>query len=222
MSSLMAESADILAAFMDADSWMISEALRADGAWALGLVAMLLGGGIILAIYRLVPLIDRHLERTVMVGTYLVIAAVICVEVFRRFVLNQQAPWSTTLPPYLFLIMTWVGCAYNVRLKTHLSFIEFRMNMPRWAQMGCLFMDAVLWLGMAWVVIVTTARTTANSAANFQILLGTDNIQQWWFMIAVPISFTMLAARVMENLLDDLSNFRNGRKLIAPAVIGGD
>ena len=222
MSSLMAESAEILAALFANDSWMLSEALKAEGAWPVGLAAVLLGGALVLLLYRLVPFIDRHLERTVMVGTYLVIAGVICVEVFRRFVLNQQAPWSTTLPPYLFLIMTWVGCAYNVRLRTHLSFVEFRMNMPRAGQFACLLLDAVLWLGIAWVVVVTTARTTANSAANFQILLGTDDVQQWWFMIAVPISFVMLAARVMENLIDDLSNFRHGRPMITPAVIGGD
>ena len=118
--------------------------------------------------------------------------------------------------------MTWVGCAYNVKLRSHLSFSEFRANMPRPLQFACLTLDALLWIGFAWIVVVTTTRTTANSAANFQILLGTDDVQQWWFMIAVPISFIMLAARVMENLAEDMRNFRSGEPLVTPAVIGGD
>ena len=35
-----------------------------------------------------------------MVWSYLIISAIIFVEVFRRFVLSEQAPWSTTLPPF--------------------------------------------------------------------------------------------------------------------------
>ena len=118
--------------------------------------------------------------------------------------------------------MTWVGCSYNVKLRTHLAFAEFRTAMPRKGQMACLTMDAVLWIGFAWVVLVTSSRLVANSASNFQIMLGTDNILQWWFLISVPISFLMLVGRVIENWLTDLKNFREGNTLIEQAVIGAD
>ncbi|MEL6127021.1 MAG: TRAP transporter small permease subunit, partial [Pseudomonadota bacterium] len=181
-----------------------------------------LGGMIIYGIYRAVPFVERHFERTVMVWSYLAIAAIIFVEVFRRFVLNQQAPWSTTLPPFLFLIMTWFGCSYNVRLRTHLAFSEFRMNMPRNGQMLCLTLDAVLWFVFCVIVVVTSTRVAVNSAANFQILLGTDNVLQWWFLATVPLAFIMMAGRVIENYADDLSRYRGGRPLVEQAVIGGD
>lgn len=149
-------------------------------------------------------------------------AGIIFVEVFRRFVLSQQAPWSTTLPPFLFLIMTWFGCSFNVKLRTHLAFAEFRMAMPRAGQMACLVLDALLWIGFSWVVVVTSTKVAANSAANFQIMLGTDNVMQWWFLLSVPLAFTTLVARVIENLLADIANFRHGNTLITQAVIGGD
>ncbi len=222
MDSTFAEIGAILAAFASDDAWEISEAMRGSGAWVLGLIFTLVGGALVLVVYRLVPLIDRHFERTVMVWSYLIIAAIIFVEVFRRFVLSQQAPWSTTLPPFLFLIMTWFGCAYNVRLRTHLSFAEFRTKLPPFGQLLCLIMDAFLWLAFCWIVIVTSAKVTANSASNFQILLGTDNVLQWWFLISVPLAFLLMAARVLENLLEDLRNYRSGEPLIKQAVIGGD
>ncbi|MEM8842739.1 MAG: TRAP transporter small permease subunit [Pseudomonadota bacterium] len=222
MLSLLAEAGDVFASFLSDDAWAMREALRTPGAWIAGLIITIVGALALLGVYRLAPVLDRNLDRTIMVVSYLAIAGIISVEVFRRFVLNEQAPWSTTLPPFLFLIMTWFGCAYNVRLRTHLAFSEFRTNLPRTGQILCLCLDAVLWLGFCWIVIVTSARLTANSAANFQILLGTDDVLQWWFLISVPIAFVLMAARVIENLIEDIGNYRSGKTLIKQAVIGGE
>jgi len=94
--------------------------------------------------------------------------------------------------------------------------------MPRTGQMACLMLDAVLWFIFAVIVLVTTMRATALSASNFQIVLGTDNIMQWWFLITVPMSFVLMVARVFENLLEDVANYRSGDPMIKQAVIGGD
>jgi TRAP-type C4-dicarboxylate transport system permease small subunit len=213
---------DILSALASGDSWMLSEAMRHPAVWPLGLVLMLTAAALLLVVYRFIPWVEQNFEKTVMVVSYLAIGGIIFVEVFRRFVLSQQAPWSTTLPPFLFLIMTWFGCTYNVKLRTHLAFAEFRAAMGRSGQMACLMLDALLWTGFSWIVVVTSTRVVANSASNFQIMLGTDNVMQWWFLISVPLAFTMLVARVLENMIIDLRNFRTGQPLIKQAVIGGD
>ncbi|WP_435311094.1 TRAP transporter small permease [Primorskyibacter sedentarius] len=222
MPTITSDIAEIIRAVLSNDAWMISESLKTNAAWVLGGIATLFGGAFFLLLYRYIPWIERKLESTVMVSTYLLIGAIIFVEVFRRFVLNMQAPWSTTLPPFLFLIMTWAGCAYNVKLRSHLAFAEFRVNMPRGLQFLCLTLDAVLWIGFSWIVIVTSTQVAANSAANFQILLGTDNVLQWWFLVSVPLSFLLIAARAMENWLEDLKNLRDGGEMIAPMAIGAD
>lgn len=213
---------EIVSALAARDSWMLSEALDNPATWPLGLVAMLVAALLILQLYKLIPWLDENLDASVMVISYLAIGGIIFVEVIRRFVFEQQSSWSTTLPPFLFLIMTWFGCSYNVKLRTHLAFAEFRGALPRGGQIACLVLDAVLWLGLAWVVVVTSLRVVANSASNFQIMLGTDNVMQWWFLLSVPLAFTMLAARVLENLLEDMKNYRSGATLIRPGAIGGE
>ena len=120
------------------------------------------------------------------------------------------------------MIMAWFGAAYNVRLRTHLSFSEFRSRMPRTGQFACLLLDAVLWFLFAVIVMVTTARVAALSASNFQIVLGTDNTLQWWFLITAPASFLLMSGRVFQNLFEDIGNWRSGEPLIKQAVIGGD
>lgn len=212
----------IISAFASQDSFEIRNALRSEAAWIVGAVITTLGGFLVMAIYRMVPFVERHLEKTIMVWSYLAIAFIIFWGVIDRFIFNDQEPWSTTIPPLLFMIMAWYGAAYNVRLRTHLSFSEFRTAMPRTGQMICLCIDAALWLGLSVIVVVTTTRVTALSASNFQIVLGTDNVMQWWFLITAPIAFLLLAGRVFQNLAEDIHNYRNGHPLINQAVIGGD
>lgn len=214
---------ELISSLLAGDVWSLQSAMRGNpGLWPLGLLATLIGGTLIMFIYRKVPFIERHLEPTIMVVSYLAIGGIIFLGVLQRFYLSGQPPWSTTLPPFLFLVMTWVGCSYNVKLRTHLAFAEFRKMMPRGGQLACLLLDAVLWLGFAWIVVVTTTQEVVRAAANFAIMLGTDNVMQWWFLISVPLAFLLLAGRVIDNLLKDLAKFRNGDVMIVDAVIGGD
>jgi len=220
--SIVSDMGVILSAFATQDSFEIRNALKADAVWVFGTVAATLGGLLVMWIYSKVPLLDRHLERTIMVWSYLAIAFIIFWGVIDRFIFSNQQPWSTTIPPLLFMIMAWFGAAFNVRLRTHLSFAEFRTAMPRAGQMFCLVLDAVLWFAFAVIVLVTTSRLTALSASNFQIVLGTDNVMQWWFLITAPLSFLLMIGRVFENLKEDLANWRSGAPLIKQAVIGGN
>ena len=123
MSSLFEGLGAILAALMSGDSFEIASSLdNHQAAYVFGTFLAIVGGYLIMMILRAVPFLDKYFEKTILVTTYLIIAGVIFVEVIRRFVFQVQVPWSTTLPPYLFLIMTWVGCAYNTRLRAHLRF----------------------------------------------------------------------------------------------------
>ena len=218
--TIMNEISEILSAVMQNDAWMISEALGGPGSWVLGAIATVLGGMLFAIAYKISPWFERNFEKSVMVSTYLLIGIIIFVEVFRRFVFSVQAPWSTTLPLFLFLVMTWAGCAYNVKLRTHLAFAEFRSNMPRAGQFACLTLDFIMWMGFSWVIVVTSTKVAANSASNFQIMLGTDNILQWWFLLCVPLSFIVIAARSIENYMEDIKNYRSGEPLIKAAAIG--
>ena len=207
--------------FNEPDFFRSRAAMRGDGAWLWGVVTTLVGGYLVYLMYRAVPFIERNLESTLMVVTYLLIGAIIFVEVIRRFVFSEQFPWSTTIPGYLFLIMTWTGCSYNVRLRTHLSFSEFRSKMGRTPQMALLCLDAALWWGICLLVIVTATGVMANAGNNFMIVTGTDNVFVWWFMATLPIAFLLLSGRVFQNLFDDIRKYRTGEEMIEQTVLGG-
>lgn len=212
----------LISAFASQDSWTIRQALAPNSVYVFGAVFLILAGLALSWVYHHVPVIERYFERTVMIVCYLGTAGIIFWGVIDRFVFSNQQPWSTTIPPFLFMVMAWFGAAYNIRVRTHLSFSEFRSRMPRGGQMACLWLDFVLWFGFALIFLVTTLRVVALSASNFQIVLGTDNTMQWWFLLGAPIAGTLMAARAIENIQDDLKNFRAGEPLIQQSVIGGD
>ena len=212
----------IFSAFAAQDSWEIRNALESNAAWVLGTAAAALGGLLVMLLYRLVPLLDRHLERSIMVWSYLAIAFIIFWGVIDRFVFKNQQPWSTTIPPLLFMIMAWYGCTFNIRLRTHLSFSEFRTKLGRKGQLFWLTMDNILWLTFCVIIVTTTARVTVNTYDNFAIVLGTDDIMRWWFILTMPLCFILLATRAIENIIEDLGKYRSGGPMIEQAVIGGD
>ena len=199
-------------------------AFRAQAAWFVFGPITAIGAVLVFFMYKRFPLLDRHLERTIVVYTYIIIAGIIFVGVLQRFIpfLPGQPPWSTTLPPMLFMVMAWFGCSFNVRLRTHLSFNEFRSKFsPSW-QMVVLWLDAILWFGFCVIVVTTTARVTANAVSNFMIVPGTNGLMQWWFIITVPIAFILMAGRVLENIVEDMAKYRRGEPLVEQSVIGGD
>ncbi len=220
--SIWSDTAGLFSALAGQDSFEIRNALRPGSMYVLGLVYLVLTGFGLAWLFKKAPLVERHCERFVMITCYLAIALIIFWGVIDRFVFSSQQPWSTTIPPLLFMIMAWFGAAFNVRVRTHLSFSEFRTMMPRAWQFACLCLDYVLWFGFALIFLVTTCRLVALSASNFQIVLGTDGTMQWWFLGWAPIAATLMAARATENLLDDLNHLRTGKPLIRQAVIGGN
>lgn len=220
--SIWSESGAVIPALFSGNAWEMRDAFYTDGMWLFCFAFTLIGGIAASQFFKAVPFMDKHLERGIAVTTYLIIAAIIFWGVIDRFVFSSQWSGSTTIPPYLFMIMAWFGCSYNVRLRTHLSFSEFRakMNPPR--QMAALTMDTVLWFGFCWIAITTSLKFTAYSADNFQLVDGVDNTMKWWFYITVPIAFTLMSGRVIGNWLEDWKNFKSGQPIIKTAVIGGD
>jgi TRAP-type transport system small permease protein len=221
--SIWADMSTIVTATLSGDiNFKVVQAYRSSGAWFVFGPLTIIGAFLVYYIYKAVPWLDRNLERTIIVYTYIIMATIIFVGVIQRFVFSNQVPWSTTIPPLLFMIMAWYGCSFNVKLRTHLSFSEFRTNLPRKGQFAFLMFDNLLWLIFAIIVVTTTSRVTVNTYDNFAIVLGTDNVMRWWFIVTMPVCFIMLAGRVVENALEDIDNYRRGHQLIDQAVIGGD
>lgn len=157
--------------------------------------------------------IDDNLEKMMILVCYLAMTGIIFVEVIRRFAFGQQAPWSSTIPIYLFLWVTWIGCAYTAKKRSHLCFEELRSRLPYKGKFCAMMLDHILWVGFSLLVIYFAVEQVRLSYDNFAIVPGTDDVMQWWFYLATPVAFTLLIFRVAQNFLQDLGKFRRGEPL---------
>ena len=165
--------------------------------------------------------IDQNIEKLVIFICYASMTGIVFVEVIRRFVFSVQAAWSTTIPIYLFLWITWVGASYNVRIRTHLKFDELRIRLPYIWQFSLQILDAVLWFVFGIIVIIYSTEQVNLAKENFMIVQGTDNVLQWWFYIATPLAWLLLLFRVLQNLREDIQLFRAGKPLLIQNSIDG-
>ncbi len=166
--------------------------------------------------------LDDNAEKTIILVSYVVMAGIIFVEVIRRFVFNQQAPWSSTIPVYLFLWVVWAGCAQNVKTRTHLRFDEFRSRLGYTGQYLCLLLDAALWIIFSAIVIYFTVDQVRLSRDNFAIVPGTNDTMQWWFYLATPVCFSLVILRVLQNSWRDFRCFRRRQPFNLPSGILAD
>lgn len=167
--------------------------------------------------------LDRNAERTLILIAYSSMALIIVYAVFERYAFSTQIPWSSSIPIYLFLWVTWIGCAYNVKKRTHLVFNDFRLRMPYPMQFAMMWLDALLWVGFGTIVAYFTIEQTHLAYDNFAIVQGTDNVMQWWFYLATPIGWVLLMFRALQNLFVDIGRFRRGEPFLVDIQnIGGD
>ncbi|MFT5707196.1 MAG: TRAP-type C4-dicarboxylate transport system permease small subunit [Oceanospirillaceae bacterium] len=163
--------------------------------------------------------IDQNIEKLIILLSYTGMAGIIFVEVVRRFLFNEQVPWSTTIPVLLFLWLTWFGASYNVKQRTHLALSEIRARLPYKLQFSCFVLDAILWVVFAAIVINFTYDQTYLAYDNFAIVGGTDNVMEWWFYMATPLAWSLIVIRVIQNLIEDFQRYKNRQPFVFQATL---
>lgn len=161
--------------------------------------------------------LDENIEKIIILTSYVIMTGIIFVEVIRRFAFGQQAAWSSTIPIYLFLWVTWIGCAYCCKTRSHLRFEEVRARLPYRGQFYCMVLDHLVWIGFAILIIVFAMEQVQIAHDNFAIVQGTDDVQQWWFYMATPIGFSLVIYRVLRNLIEDVRRYKNGEPMMIKA-----
>jgi len=157
--------------------------------------------------------LDENIEKSIILVNYVAMTGIIFVEVIRRFVFNEQAAWSSTIPIYLFLWVTWIGCAYCCKTRSHLRFEEFRARLPYGGQFLCMVLDHLTWIAFSLLIIYYSLEQVQIAYDNFAIVQGTDDVMQWWFYLATPVGFGLVIYRVLQNLFEDIGRYKRGESM---------
>lgn len=158
--------------------------------------------------------LDRNGERYLMLLFYSLIVFVVVAEVVRRFGLQYSSIWGEEIARFAFIFLGWVGASNAVKERAHIRFDALIKAVPaRAAGYVYLFGDLAT-LVFALIAIYWSAHAV-GSALRFDSLTPGLRVGTWWFLIAVPLAFSMMTVRLLQSMARDIADIRAGRPAYA-------
>ena len=80
---------------------------------------------------KVIRFLDDNLEKMLCTITLALMSAIIVLQVFFRYVLNNSLSWSEELARYLFIWTIYIGISYGVKMDKHVAVDAVYTYMPK-------------------------------------------------------------------------------------------
>lgn len=154
--------------------------------------------------------INRDGERFLLLILYAFIVIVIFVEVVRRFVLQYSSLWGEETARYAFIYLVWIGAAVAVKERAHIRIDVITHYLPPRGVAAIYIMGDILTAILAGFAIYWSMDPVLVSWKYGNVTDGL-RIVRVWFLVAVPLGFSLMMVRVVQSILRDISDLRTGR-----------
>jgi TRAP-type C4-dicarboxylate transport system permease small subunit len=160
--------------------------------------------------------IDRDAELWLLLIFYVMLVVTMAVEVLRREVFSYSSIWGEEIVRYSFIYLAWIGASAAVKERAHIR-IDVIMHYlgPRPKALLYIFGDLVMF-AVALVALYWSFETVLVSA-HFGSVTDGLRVSKVWFLMAVPIGFTLIVWRLLQSFARDFRSLRDGT-----AVYQGD
>ncbi|BAQ71568.1 dihydroxypropanesulfonateTRAP transporter (plasmid) [Rhodovulum sulfidophilum] len=154
--------------------------------------------------------LDRNAERWALLIFYIMLVATMAIEVIRREVFAYSSIWGEEVVRYCFIYLCWIGAAAAVRERAHIR-IDLMLNWapPRGRALLYMFGDLVT-LALAVLALWLSAQTVSVSWTFGSVSHGL-RVSMVWFLMAVPVGFSLMIFRLLQSLVRDFADLRAGR-----------
>ncbi|MCH7693457.1 MAG: TRAP transporter small permease [Proteobacteria bacterium] len=160
----------------------------------------------------LIRAIDRNGERYLLLVFYTLVVVVIGVEVIRRFVLSFSSIWGEEIARFAFIYLTWIGASAGVKNRSHIRIDVIYSWVPERHHVWLYILADVATMAFA-VVALYYSLIPIITSINFDSVTDGLRINRSFFLVAVPLGFTMTLVRLVQNIRRDLSDHKAGRPI---------
>lgn len=154
--------------------------------------------------------LDDNVERYVMFVLYVFIATIVGGEAILRYISGSQTQWGATGAIHAFIFLSWIGCAYHVRRRSHIRFDAIRNRLSPAGRLTCYLLDDVLWLFMAAIVIYYSIGLVNMHMMLGATLEGTDRFPYWIAVASVPVGWALIVVRALQDMVLLVEEYRRG------------
>ncbi|WP_040617834.1 MULTISPECIES: TRAP transporter small permease [Roseovarius] len=150
-------------------------------------------------------------ERLAMLWLYAFITVTIIIEVLRRFVFDFSSIWGEEAARYAFIYLVWIGAAVGVRNRSHISFSILVDILPaRGAATFSIFGNLAV-MTFAGFALYWSIEPVLTSLKYGSVSEGLQ-LSRAWFLVAVPLGFTLVMLRAIEATIADIRAFASNRR----------
>jgi TRAP-type C4-dicarboxylate transport system permease small subunit len=146
--------------------------------------------------------------------TYLLCTSIVFVEAVRRYLFRSQAPWSGQAAIYLFIWLSWIGCAYGLKSRAHLRFDEIRRRLPYTAQFLLQQLDYLVWISLCAIISWFAIQQMLIQYNLGSVVQGTDHFPLWVAFLGIPFGWALVFWRAVHCMIEDIGRFRAGRPIM--------
>src|SRR6056297_2204583 len=152
--------------------------------------------------------LDRDAERWLLLVFYVMLVVTMAVEVIRREIFSYSSVWGEEIVRYSFIHLAWIGAAAvkeraHIRIDVVMHYLGTRLKALLYI-FGDLVMVAVAIIALywSWEAVLVSAKFGSVSAGL--------RVSMVWFIMAVPVGFSLMLFRLVQSLFRDFRSLRDG------------
>lgn len=159
----------------------------------------------------MLKLLDKNAERWALLAFYSMLVICMAVEVVRREVFAYSSIWGEEIVRYSFIYLAWIGAAAAVRERGHIRIdVIFHYVGARAKSLLYIFGDLVM-LVIACIAVYWSAEAVGTSFKFGSVSHGL-RVSMVWFLLAVPLGFSLVIFRLLQSLVRDIRDLKAGRE----------
>ncbi len=153
--------------------------------------------------------IDRDAELWLLLTFYVMLVITMAIEVLRREVFSYSSIWGEEIVRYSFIYLAWIGAAAAVKERAHIRIdVVMHYLSPRPKALLYIFGDLVMFIVA--VIALYWSFETVHVSAKFGSVTDGLRISKVWFLMAVPLGFTLIIWRLLQSFIRDYRSLRDG------------
>ena len=156
--------------------------------------------------------LDQECERWLCLMFYTMIVLTLVSEVLRRFGLSYSSIWGEEIARYSFIYLAWFGAALAIRNRSHIR-IDVLLNALGRRSKAALYIFGDLASLLLSVVALWVSTEPVVTSIEFGSVTDGLRISKAWFLIAVPLGFSLIVIRLLQSLYRDVQDLFAGRKV---------
>lgn len=163
---------------------------------------------------KILRILDENFERWLMFALYSHIVAIVFTEVIRRFVFSYSSIWAEETARYAFIYLVWLGASAAIKDRSHIRIdIIFKFISNR-AKSYLYIVGEITTFIFAAVAFYYSAEGVI-ATIKFETLTSGLRISQAWFTFAVPFGLFLLMIRIIQRVILDVQDLKNGRPVFS-------